>query len=631
MSPIVMTRRCTSRVLSSIAILCMLSLTACPNQDLSPITSCLQANFKDQIAVTNIKAVDILFVIDKSISMREEQEKIAGQIPRMVEILNTGGTTNDQVDDFPVPDEGYHFAVVSTDMGIGTDETQFNFGPCTKEGDDGILQSTIDAQAMYDHDNDAGTALVSCTQAPDEVANPSDKFISFVPDSADDPALVEDIVACRAQVGLSGCGFEQQLEATLKSITPSTAPTVFNNTGSETRGHGDGENAGFLREDSLLAVIVVSDEDDCSAADLNLFATEANGGEARVNLRCPSLDGNQNNSLHAIDRYTNGLIGLRQFKSLLVYAAIVGVPEDIETASFDTILSDNRMQEVINPNTIEGAQGNPSEDPGLVEIEPSCSNGQSRAFPPRRFVSLAKDLEEDGVSGVVVRSICNDDFTGALDAILQKISDVLKGSCITRPLVRNEENKVDCGIQLVLPDVGDITQCSEMPAGVEAEPLRIDNGRQVCEVIQLPVDESTATPTVGDGTGWFYDNFSQEAQDTCVETGARISIPDNFREIIPTGSEVRFECLLALGAEDDSPLPGNPCSSDAECKGSDFFEDSDVMVCDRSRSRCRVPCGGLDNPDGFCQSTFDNTLYKCDSEREADGKIAICVLPTCDI
>ena len=43
--------------------------------------------------------------------------------------------------------------------------------------------------------------------------------------------------ACLATLGTGGCGFEQQLKAVRKALTI----------------HADGANAGFVRDDSLLA------------------------------------------------------------------------------------------------------------------------------------------------------------------------------------------------------------------------------------------------------------------------------------------------------------------------------------------------------------------------------------------
>src|SRR5689334_22770944 len=62
--------------------------------------------------------VDVLFVIDDSGSMSEEQAALAAQFPRMVRILATGDVDEDGTPDFqPVTD--LHVGVVTTNLGTG--------------------------------------------------------------------------------------------------------------------------------------------------------------------------------------------------------------------------------------------------------------------------------------------------------------------------------------------------------------------------------------------------------------------------------------------------------------------------------------------------------------------------------
>jgi hypothetical protein len=80
-------------------------------------------------------------------------------------------------------------------------------------------------------------------------------------------------IASVAAMGTGGCGFEQQLEA----VSPS-APTVHTVPGSVppvfalgTLSHGDRQNAGFVRPGSALAIVLLTDEEDCSARDPGIF------------------------------------------------------------------------------------------------------------------------------------------------------------------------------------------------------------------------------------------------------------------------------------------------------------------------------------------------------------------------
>ena len=57
---------------------------------------------------------------------------------------------------------------------------------------------------------------------------------------------------CIAAVGENGCGFEHQLGAVARALGADGARAPV-------------ENDGFLRPDAALAIVLVSDEDDCSA------------------------------------------------------------------------------------------------------------------------------------------------------------------------------------------------------------------------------------------------------------------------------------------------------------------------------------------------------------------------------
>jgi hypothetical protein len=65
---------------------------------------------------------------------------------------------------------------------------------------------------------------------------------------------MEQTFACAANVGTSGPGMEMPLHASEFALDDRVA---------------DGTNAGFLREDALLAVVYLTDEDDCSRHDNN--------------------------------------------------------------------------------------------------------------------------------------------------------------------------------------------------------------------------------------------------------------------------------------------------------------------------------------------------------------------------
>src|SRR5690606_26824477 len=71
--------------------------------------------------------------------------------------------------------------------------------------------------------------------------------------AGDDPDAFADAVgAAVAGLGITGCGFEQQLEAAALALELNVA-------------------GGFPRRDALLGVIVVTDEEDCSTENDDTF------------------------------------------------------------------------------------------------------------------------------------------------------------------------------------------------------------------------------------------------------------------------------------------------------------------------------------------------------------------------
>jgi hypothetical protein len=73
---------------------------------------------------------------------------------------------------------------------------------------------------------------------------------------------------CLTRLGSSGCGFEQPLEAIRLAIAP-----------------GQPNNLGFLRDDAALLVVVMTNEDDCSAKP-ELFVAETGELGPRISFRC---------------------------------------------------------------------------------------------------------------------------------------------------------------------------------------------------------------------------------------------------------------------------------------------------------------------------------------------------------
>ncbi len=331
---------------------------AAPNDDASTTNPMCMAVESDAGVLVG-RDVDLVLLIDNSSSMFGAQLALARELPRLVRGLVTGDSDGDPRTAPYVPVRSLRVAVITTDMGVlgvGSAPGESGLGGCGGStnaaeimrayyGDDGIFVRTPNTQlasAGYDCDFDGDGV-------PDELGTDgSPHFLSFGPHSPGDE--LEARAACYAIRGTTGCGFEQHLEALLKATTPSSAPTRFHaapgDVGRE-RGHGDDPltNGGFLREDAILAVVVVSDEDDCSTGDPLMFDrqapppyTEPDPTGGTLNSRCvrfgdeplannPSASNGETISLvHPIARYAEGLLALKDDPRDIVFALIVGVP-----------------------------------------------------------------------------------------------------------------------------------------------------------------------------------------------------------------------------------------------------------------------------------------------------------------
>lgn len=667
-------------------------LMGCPKRDTRSLTPCVVSSFVRQVRVNDIRAIDVLFVVDKSLSMEQEQSALAREIPRMVRILSTGDVNDNGVrdsGDFDPLKDGVQFGVVSTDMGVGRPidpnaPGDGSYGRCNQLGEDGVLRNTFAPSAGSTEIEAAPGVTRTC-----DFTASSERFLSLVPSedangnlSVDiDDSAVQDTIAdisCRALVGTEGCGYEQQLEAGLKAISGNDVR--FNNAGAITGGRGDQENAGFVRPDSLLAIIVVTDEDDCSvnpvgvgiesveggpldnsAGRFGLFAKDVdpsalpvtsppdarfNTEEKLANLRCPDVvvareDGQQLDmrwqaeTMHPAERYVENLIAQRaDFPELVVFSVIAGVEpvliEELDAGqrSYDDILADPSMEERVVVDEL----GLLVPAPACVEPDPDDPGGDpfASAAPARRLITVARDLDVRGASAVV-KSICNSDFRPALSGITDKIVEVLRGSCLTRRLPLESDGTVNCAVLETLPLEGGTTSCEQL-ADVGRTLFRVDDdGREVCEVQQITVDRSVDPPAVDNGTsGWYYDDFSAEVQEQCpADRQYRAAFTNAFNDTRVQGSTIRFECLnpVSAGIDSDEATIGSPCepgsSGDAFCAASA----EDNLVCDGATRTCRRFCGTESGPSDFLCADLGGNV--CDDSVENRSQ-PVCVNPSCN-
>jgi hypothetical protein len=161
---------------------------------------------------------DILFVIDNSGSMAEEQDAIARELPAFLEELRQGGG-------------------VEQDFRVGVITTSVYLYARYVEGQPATLET---------YNDQAGRLQ----PVPDELGRPTtERYLEM-----GDPNLLARFGRLVKQ-GTEGSGQETPFEAVRLAVTPplTTTPTA------------QGGNSGFLRDEARLLVVVVSDEEDCSS------------------------------------------------------------------------------------------------------------------------------------------------------------------------------------------------------------------------------------------------------------------------------------------------------------------------------------------------------------------------------
>jgi hypothetical protein len=635
-------------------------LGGCLKRKLKPLNPCLVSGVVAEIAVTNIDKVDLLFMVDNSGSMREEQVSLREEFPKIISVLTTGMRSNGMP--FP-PAKDLHLGVVSSDMGLvgisGIDK-------CDGQGDDGMML------------NMPSPDVAGC-----QASYP--RFLTYTA-GVNDTGQTSTDFQCIASLGTEGCGFEQQLEAALKALWPSididpeTGDPIEPNRilflpdgdGFGQLGHGDTTNAGFLRNDpavglSLIAIIMVTDEEDCSSKNTIHFIPNPLEGDPLamqdLNLRC--FYNPQN--LYPLERYINGYKALRPGtnSNLVIFGAIVGVPQDLVTpedyanlewsddtareAFYDNLLGDPRMQEVVDM----------SRPAGMGNLQPACNSNQGVAYPARRIVEVARGFGANGT----VHSICQEDLGPAMDAIIDVIAKQLGAVCLPRQLVRNSDGLVGCNVVWELPPAAMAGAMTPTQCGVagfefllpveEGREAVTDRGGAVCRVAQLRVADDMYEPTETDGVmfseGWYYDDFSEQVLSECTsyETKQRVAFTPDAKP--PTGVTVKLECLnetqsLAQNRVDiatgiDQPTIGDPCEeimrNGNTLRGNEAClvrladgSNDDSMICHPDLNVCVLTCSTTsDCPAAWVCDERPETLAAT-SESGENGP-AICVNPTC--
>jgi hypothetical protein len=279
------------------------ALTAgCLDRPVTPATPTTTNVFVSQIRATGVDKIDLLFMIDNSISMSDKQKILASAVPVLVQRLiqptcvDENGTPTGPIADSTgmcpagmglpefKPIQDIHIGIVTSSLGDHGSNDVCSDAQNTANGGGSFYNDL--AQLLPSVRPAANPALYSWNNSgflvwdPRDQGNVLDPHTPITPNETTSTTFITNFTNQVTGAGENGCGFEAQLESWYRflvdpepvasmsndgqnSVRPKSADgktTVVNNVVLQQR-------ANFMRADSLLAIVMLTDENDCSIVD----------------------------------------------------------------------------------------------------------------------------------------------------------------------------------------------------------------------------------------------------------------------------------------------------------------------------------------------------------------------------
>lgn len=430
------------RILSSglLILSATVGLAGCPDRTISEVNPEQKKVENKDIPVNINRDIDIVFLIDKSPTMADEQMALTEAFPEFMNILSQieGGKPN------------LHIGVISQDIGAGGGAVG---GNCSGSGDNGNLLAI--------------PRIPGCTP-------PSGNFIQDIegplpgspritnynnPDSND--ALLADTFECIATLGPSGCGFEQHLGSLKKALVDNTG--------------AGGVNSQFLRPNAFLAIIIISDEDDCTAYNPQIFDPNNMQVGPLADFRCfewgwvcdegtmRRTTGTYTNCrprddspyLTKPDDFVDAIKGLKADPRNIIVSTIIGPSAQTP----DPAVPITRVRIATEMNNVP-------------QLEPSCGMvGAQNAFPMPRLWHFAQQFPDRNS----FYSLCNPDLGQGLNLIAQLIRRVVGDPCFESNVGTQDLDPNNPGLQIECA-VSDVSNPEEEP------PVRVETPIPPCKM-----------------------------------------------------------------------------------------------------------------------------------------------------
>lgn len=546
--------------------LCTLAaLAACLDHPLKPVEYDTEGVGSGALPLSLNKDVDILFVIDNSGSMAEEQATLARNFERLIARLEATDVA-----------ANYRIAVTTTDAGhvafcgdTGAEKGRLQLQSCIGRvaefqtyDDNGLVDRYEEACAsICDHDTirtvptfsgaDGETKERPWIERKGQATNLADGVT---------PAAAFE---CFGPQGIAGCGFESTLESMRLALTRATTTTEA--------------SYGFMRPGAILSIVLVTDEEDCSARQQSEFAGiwDPNGDQVFwsdenadaslptsevcwfAGVECTGGPG-QYDECHPVNLGVDGQPTDADSSVLYDVAEYIDLVQNIEEEKRAFNPGAEVLVSVLGgvPDNYVGGGADIQYADGVGDdadfqlrhgIGPGCKTAAGEAVPPVRVRAFAEAfaLSDDPIDRNIY-SVCADDYSPALDQIADKLIQQLRPACMPScvadidPITPGLD--ASCTLKEEYTDESGKTVSEVLsPCGGTEEAPEFPPGAEVCYRART---DATKTGSTAD-----------DLHDTCIAEGWNLQF-----EVLRTaegeranGSSVNADCLVSEQPEIDCP------------------------------------------------------------------------------
>jgi hypothetical protein len=388
-----------------------------------------------------VKRVDVLFVVDDSASMGEEQVLLANNWGAFVDVLENEESRAD-----------YRMAVVRT-SGSACSQTpgvavttscrarpQDFVIPEGREMHQADVFEYCEASCLHE---DLGFLPTTTANDPEPKVRPWLQNVDINLRQDNTQVRLRDALPCLGMVGAAGCDYESPFEALMSFLDSTDDP--------------ESPNYGFIREDAFLYVLFISDEDDCTLQDPSIldpdglrtfWPNESTGDRApsaacfRAGVTCAE-DGDAW-ACEAVDRTPDGsltanpadasLFSLKQMKAYLQEF------DEEKLAHYPRLLGPTVLLGLVGGVSTSGnlswpKTGGPE---GFIEefgVGASCDTvlapdlepfDSAAAAPPTRLGTFVDDWTQRNRY-----SSCDDDYSVAFSPLADTLVGYLRPFCFT--------------------------------------------------------------------------------------------------------------------------------------------------------------------------------------------------------